>query len=121
MDLGKFIFLYFVARNVPWRVSNEIMQNLKRTDGRGGQTEKDLLSPRAPDAETYSQNSEKLPPYSYNNANKNRDERIDIPDAPKESSAKVNSRKSAKSRRIRSRSSSPTKDDEYLKACLNDK
>ena len=118
MEFGKYLFLYFVARSTPWRVSNDIMLALKGYDENSDKTEKMFLGAPPQDEETHSQVS--LPPYSTvaprKNANKKREESIEMPDL-----ASTNERpQSMKSSRVRSRSNSPTKGEEYLMACLND-
>ena len=118
MEFGQFLFLYFVARSTPWRVSNDIMLTLKGYDEKSDKTEKMFLGAPPQDEETHSQVS--LPPYSTvaprKNANKKPEESIDMPDL-----SSTNERpQSMKSRRVRSRSNSPTKGEEYLMACLND-
>merc|ERR1712018_710708 len=55
MDFGQYLFLYFVARNTPWRVSNDIMQALKRVDDKAAKTEETLLEAPKADDETSSQ------------------------------------------------------------------
>ena len=130
LEFGKFLFLYFVARSTPWRVSNDIMVALKGSEGKG---EKALLGAPPRDDEINSQTS--LPPYSpRKSANKNAEERIDMPDLAlekrldrlkdhaesKDDDVKKSRGKSMRSRRIRSRSNSPTPGEQYLSACLND-
>ena len=124
LDFGKYLFLYFVARNTPWRVSNDIMQALKRNDRKEAKTpktEKTLLDARKEDEETYSQTSGGLPPYTPKapyppTFNKNKEERIDMPDSGQrneypfheDSRDKESSEQSIKNRKIKSQSSSPT-------------
>ena len=94
------------------------MLALKGYDEKGDKTQKMFLEAPPQDEETHSQVS--LPPYSTvaprKNANKKHEESIDMPDV-----ASTNERpQSMKSRRVRSRSNSPTKGEEYMMACLND-
>ena len=134
MDFGQYLFLYFVARNTPWRVSNDIMQALKRVDGKFIKTEKTLLEAPKEDDETSSQISGPPPYTTYanprKNANKIKEERIDMPDSGsnkdrpylEESCEKESSEKSLKNRKTKSQSSGLTQDDQnaYLSHCLND-
>ena len=106
------------------------MVALKGYDGKG---EKALLGAPPRDDEINSQTS--LPPYSpRKSANKNSEERIDMPDLAlekridrlqdqaesKDDDIKESRGQSVRSRRIRSRSNSPAPGEQYLAACLND-
>ena len=67
MDFGQFLFLYFVARNTSYFVSETIMWDVKKADF--GYTTKTPRSSRDEESFMRPADSMELPPYSQNKAN----------------------------------------------------
>ena len=118
MDFGQFLFLYFVARNTSYFVSETIMKDVKKADF--GCTTKPPRSSR--DEESSLRPAEELPPYSQGMApgyNKNqhterskdlgtKSQILEKPSAPSELDL-AQSSSSMKMRRITSPSSIPSR------------
>jgi len=67
MDFGQFLFLYFVARNTSYFVSETIMWDVKKADF--GYTTKTPRSSRDEESFMRTADSMELPPYSQNKSN----------------------------------------------------
>ena len=67
MDFGQFLFLYFVARNTSYFVSETIMWDVKKADF--GYTTKTPRSSRDEESFMRPADSMELPPYSQSKAN----------------------------------------------------
>ena len=118
MDFGQFLFLYFVARNTSYFVSETIMKDVKKADF--GCTTKISRSSR--DEESSLRPAEELPPYSQGMApdyNKNqhtepptdlgtKSQILEEPSAPFDPDL-AQSSSSLKMRRITSPSTSPSR------------
>ena len=87
LNFGQFIFLYFMARNTSYFVSENIMRALKHAEFGAWnklKTEKALLSKQNEKEDTPSETSERLPPYRSPNkgrklyGNKNDRENIEM-------------------------------------------
>ena len=118
MDFGQFLFLYFVARNTSYFVSETIMWDVKKAE-----FDHTTKTPRSPkDEESSMRPAEELPPYSQGMApgyNKNqhtepptdlgtKSQILEEPSAPSDLDLEQSS-SSLKMRRITSPSTSPSR------------
>ena len=120
MDFGQFLFLYFVARNTSYFVSETIMWDVKKADF--GYTTKTPRSSRDEESFMRRADSTELPPYSQGKApgyNKNqhtehpkdlgsKSQILEEPSAPSDPDL-AQSSSSLKMRRITSPSTSPSR------------